>query len=305
MESTRDLASQKGFAASFDDAVGRGRAVGGDHPAAVTSASGVEVEPRIRRLQSVELSTDELSDLAGWAVAGDGGARDRLVARCLPMVMRVARGYAGRDVESADLVQEGVLGLLRALERFDPSRVCRSPRMRGGGCARRCSRRSRSSRDRYGYRPMCCGISTSCGRRGARSLGVRDGRLRRGSWSESWGGRRVGLMTCCVRSGRRCRWTRRIRVTRTRFDRLGDLIGDPLSEQAYDDVLDRAAGDSIRRLLSTLTERERRVLQWRLGVESEALSLRQIGRRLGMSAERVRQIEQRWSSSAAPLFPRG
>src|SRR5205807_1810603 len=76
-------------------------------------------------------------------------------------------------------------------------------------------------------------------------------------------------------------------------DRLGDLIGDPLSEQAYDDVLTRASGDSVRSLLSTLTERERQVLQWRLGVESEALSLRQIGRRLGMSAERVRQIEQR------------
>jgi len=122
MESARDLASERGFAASFDDAVGRGRVVGGGHPEAVTTASGVEVERRIRRLESVELSIAELSDLAERAVAGDGGARDRLVARCLPMVMRVARGYAGRDVELADLVQEGVLGLLRALERFDPSR---------------------------------------------------------------------------------------------------------------------------------------------------------------------------------------
>jgi RNA polymerase sigma factor (sigma-70 family) len=66
-----------------------------------------------------------------------------------------------------------------------------------------------------------------------------------------------------------------------------------LSEQAYTDVLTQAAGDSVRTLLSTLTERERQVLGWRLGVESEALSLRQVGRRLGMSAERVRQIEQR------------
>ena len=74
---------------------------------------------------------------------------------------------------------------------------------------------------------------------------------------------------------------------------MGDLIGDPLSEQAYDDVLTQAAGDSVRTLLTTLTERERQVLQWRLGVDEEALSLRQIGRRLGMSAERVRQIEQR------------
>jgi RNA polymerase sigma factor (sigma-70 family) len=76
-------------------------------------------------------------------------------------------------------------------------------------------------------------------------------------------------------------------------DRLGDLIGDPLSEEAYDDVLTQAAGDSVRTLLSTLTERERQVLQWRVGLDGVELSLRQIGRRLGMSAERVRQIEQR------------
>src|SRR6476469_10574167 len=94
MESAADLASELGFAESFDGAVEQGRALGGDR-LAETAASGVDVERRIRRLESVELSSGELSDLARRAVAGDGGARDRLVARCLPMVMRVARGYAG------------------------------------------------------------------------------------------------------------------------------------------------------------------------------------------------------------------
>ncbi len=73
------------------------------------------------------------------------------------------------------------------------------------------------------------------------------------------------------------------------IDRLGDLIGDPLSEQAFDDVLTRAAGDSVRTLLSTLSERERQVLQWRPG--AEPMRSRCTDRsRLGMSAERVRQI---------------
>jgi RNA polymerase sigma factor (sigma-70 family) len=58
-------------------------------------------------------------------------------------------------------------------------------------------------------------------------------------------------------------------------------------------VLTQAAGDSVKTLLSMLTAQERQVLQWRVGVDGEALSLRQIGRRLGVSAERVRQIEQR------------
>ena len=215
MESARDLASDLGFAESFDDAVEQGRALGGDRAADV--ASGVDVERRIRRLESVELSTGELSDLARRAVAGDGGARDRLVTRCLPMVMRVARGYAGRDVELADLVQEGVLGLLRALERFDPTRGVPFGAYAGGGCARRCSRRSLSNRDRCDYRPTSFGISTSCERRAVKSSAIMGMRPRRLSWSESWDGRRDGLMMCCERSAQRCRLTRRIRAMRTRL----------------------------------------------------------------------------------------
>jgi RNA polymerase primary sigma factor len=76
-------------------------------------------------------------------------------------------------------------------------------------------------------------------------------------------------------------------------DSLGDLIADPLSEQAYEDVITGASAEAVRTLLATLTERERQVLAWRFGLDGEELSLRQIARRLGVSAERVRQIEQR------------
>jgi RNA polymerase sigma factor (sigma-70 family) len=66
-----------------------------------------------------------------------------------------------------------------------------------------------------------------------------------------------------------------------------------LSTEAFEAVVERVSAPAIRALLSTLTERERQVLRWRFGVDGEELSLRQIGRRLGMSAERVRQIEGR------------
>jgi len=70
-------------------------------------------------------------------------------------------------------------------------------------------------------------------------------------------------------------------------------LADPLSEQAYEDVLGAVTGGRLRALMTTLTEREREVLRWRFGLGTEELSLRQIGRRLGMSGERVRQIEHR------------
>jgi RNA polymerase sigma factor (sigma-70 family) len=293
MESAGDLLSELGFAESFDDAVERGRALGGGDRLAATAASGVDVERRIRRLESVELSTDELSDLARRAVAGDGGARDRLVARCLPMVMRVARGYAGRDVELADLVQEGVVGLLRALERFDPARGV--PFLAYAGWWLRqamqqaIAEQSRSVRlpthvlwDIHQLREARGEIHASRGHEASprdleRELGWTPRRL-----DDVLRAERPAVSLDAPYQG-----------DEDAVDRLGDLIGDPLSERAYNDVLTQAAGDSVRTLLSTLTERERQVLEWRLGVESEALSLRQVGRRLGMSAERVRQMEQR------------
>ena len=59
-------------------------------------------------------------------------------------------------------------------------------------------------------------------------------------------------------------------------------------------MLDEATAPAVRALLSTLSERERQVLAWRFGEGVDVpLTLQQVGRRLGVSAERVRQIENR------------
>ena len=80
MESAADLAPELGFAESFDGAVERARTLGGDRLAA-TAASGVDVERRIRRLESVELSTGELSDHLLIDVKALGNERDLFRSR--------------------------------------------------------------------------------------------------------------------------------------------------------------------------------------------------------------------------------
>jgi len=74
---------------------------------------------------------------------------------------------------------------------------------------------------------------------------------------------------------------------------FGDLLVDPLAEDEYQLVLDRIEIDQLRNLLSGLSDRERMVLSSRYGLHGQEQSLRQIASRLGLSAERVRQIEQR------------
>jgi RNA polymerase sigma factor (sigma-70 family) len=74
---------------------------------------------------------------------------------------------------------------------------------------------------------------------------------------------------------------------------MGDLLEDPLSAAAYEDVVDAVAGEQLRALLYRLTEREREVVQARFGFDVPAEKLSEVGARLGLSAERVRQIEER------------
>lgn len=74
---------------------------------------------------------------------------------------------------------------------------------------------------------------------------------------------------------------------------LGDLLEDPLSAAAYEDVVDAVAGEQLRALLSRLTDREREVVRARFGFDAPAEKLSEVGERLGLSAERVRQIEER------------
>jgi RNA polymerase sigma factor (sigma-70 family) len=73
--------------------------------------------------------------------------------------------------------------------------------------------------------------------------------------------------------------------------RNGHALEDPGAEEAFDRVLDRVECDRISRLIEGLHERERVILRARFGLDGQERTLREIGRMVGLSAERVRQLE--------------
>ena len=73
----------------------------------------------------------------------------------------------------------------------------------------------------------------------------------------------------------------------------GELLADPLAEDEYERVVTHVAASELRDLLSGLSERERDVLRARFGLDGRTQSLREVAARLGVSAERVRQLENR------------
>jgi RNA polymerase sigma factor (sigma-70 family) len=74
---------------------------------------------------------------------------------------------------------------------------------------------------------------------------------------------------------------------------FGELLVDPLSHDAYEQLLDHSEIEQVRALLGSLSDRERMILRARYGLDDAEQSLRDLGERIGLSAERVRQIEQR------------
>src|ERR1044071_548097 len=80
------------------------------------------LETYLREINETALLTaDQEKDLARKIGAGDTEARDQMVRANLRLVVNIARGYTGKGLALQDLIEEGTLGLLRAVEGFDPT----------------------------------------------------------------------------------------------------------------------------------------------------------------------------------------
>ncbi len=89
---------------------------------AAESSPQTPLETYLREINETALLTaQDERDLAGQIAEGDVRARDRMVRANLRLVVNIARGYAGKGLSLQDLIEEGNLGLLRAVEGFDPA----------------------------------------------------------------------------------------------------------------------------------------------------------------------------------------
>jgi RNA polymerase sigma factor (sigma-70 family) len=235
----------------------------------------------------------EATDLVRRAQAGDSAAREQLIDRLLPLVSSLARRFRAEGLDQTDLIQEGIVGLLRALERYDPERGvpfaayatwwirqslqdARSDFIRPfrlpPKALRQLSQLKSEHQRIYQSEHRSAGIAELAERTNveldqARALSAADARVRSLDDPVEGSDGELGA--------------------------LGDLLEDPLAADAYEQVVATIAGEQLHALLARLTDREREVVRARFGFDTEPERLVDIGERLGVSAERVRQIEER------------
>jgi RNA polymerase primary sigma factor len=224
---------------------------------------------------------------------GRGDARARLIKTFTPLIGSMARTYCHvPGVERSELMQEGVVGVLRALERFDPD--LGTPFWAyGSWWVRQAMQQLVSELSR----PVV--LSDRALRQLARVRDARRAFLRANSRDPSLPELATDSELTLAQLQKLLVAERQPRGLQEPIDEttrggatFGDLLSDPSAEEAFEELATRLGATDVPRLLGRLTRRERTVIEARYGLGCPERTLRELGQSMGVSAERVRQIEQ-------------
>ncbi len=261
-----------------------------DEPRPRESTSAIKLY--LREIGKVPLLTvEEENELAARIKQGDKDAREHMIKANLRLVVKIAHDYDGLGLPLLDLISEGNIGLMKAVERFDPSKGGKLSTY-GSWWIKQSIKRALANQSKTIRLPVHMVDKISKMRRLAMKLHEDLGREptdeELAEEMDLPPGKVAAMRTAAIRPA-------------SLDAPLGDdgdssnyseIVEDEKAESPYAQLEDKTVKKMLEEMLKTLNEREATILRYRFGLDGEdEKTLEEVGEKFGVTRERVRQIQ--------------
>jgi len=247
----------------------------------------------LREIGQVELlSPEQEIELARRIQKGDDAAREHMIKANLRLVVKIARDYEGLGLPLLDLINEGNIGLMKGVERFNPAKGAKLSTY-AALWIKQAIRRALGNQSKTIRLPVHVVDKMA-------HIRVAERKLREELGREATDEEVAAEMGFSLRQVKLYREAGKAPVSldATLGDgedgkQVAETVADPNAVGAYDQMVKQGDAELLQEVLETLSERERNILTMRYGLDGESpKTLEEVGAHYGLTRERIRQIQE-------------
>jgi RNA polymerase primary sigma factor len=261
-------------------------------PAEAPVTNGDSLQLYLREIGQVKLLTpaEEIA-LAKRIKRGDKSAREHMIKANLRLVVKIARDYENLGLPLLDLINEGNIGLMKGVERFDPKKGAKLSTY-ASWWIKQAIKRALANQSKTIRLPVHVVDKVAHIRRA-------ELRLREALDREPTDEEVASELGIDAKRVRRYRQASRAPVSLDapigddENDRVSEVVADPNAALPSEQLVYESDNALVQEILATLPEREREILAMRFGlVDGKERTLEEVGERFGVTRERIRQIQE-------------